>query len=381
MNQIDFTVGRSRTGDVVPDYKLAISRGQNASSLFSAWTRDLKLVQGRYSVEDVWLDIFGEISSDHVYYIAQGSFVAVPDSSDLSPSLEPAANMAKKNFVNKAKQVQQSFLGGVFLGEFREILHSIRNPAQALRTGIADYFSAARRRRRGNARTRLKVLQDTWLEYSFAWKPLVSDLDAAAKTLAEWNMQRLPFELVTGYGRNREEVSHTVIEQTSGTLRWNENRVVETDTIVILRSIVHLDVSGTAEMRRIGLTLDEFVPTLWELIPYSFLVDYFTNIGDILSSATWARTGLVGVFRTDVQYSIYRNFTSNPTYAESANPFLVSRNLISRTPCESIGTFKNVFRYPTDDLTPAFQLEVPGMGTKWINLAALAQSRRGLRPY
>jgi hypothetical protein len=34
-----------------------------------------------------------------------------------------------------------------------------------------------------------------------------------------------------------------------------------------------------------GFTPSEFIPTAWELLPWSFLIDYFTNIGDILSSA------------------------------------------------------------------------------------------------
>lgn len=36
---------------------------------------------------------------------------------------------------------------------------------------------------------------------------------------------------------------------------------------------------------RMGLTIQEFVPTVWELIPYSFVVDYFTNIGDVVNYA------------------------------------------------------------------------------------------------
>lgn len=36
-------------------------------------------------------------------------------------------------------------------------------------------------------------------------------------------------------------------------------------------------------MDRFGLNLKQFIPTAWELLPWSFLADYFSNIGNVLA--------------------------------------------------------------------------------------------------
>lgn len=57
-----------------------------------------------------------------------------------------------------------------------------------------------------------------------------------------------------------------------------------------------------------GFSAKEFVPTLWELLPWSFLVDYFTNVGDILDANVLVGRKLAfadHVFVCDVAYHGY----------------------------------------------------------------------------
>jgi hypothetical protein len=46
-----------------------------------------------------------------------------------------------------------------------------------------------------------------------------------------------------------------------------------------------LDVTIGRAVELSGFQFRDFVPTVWELIPYSFVSDYFVNIGDILEAA------------------------------------------------------------------------------------------------
>jgi hypothetical protein len=42
----------------------------------------------------------------------------------------------------------------------------------------------------------------------------------------------------------------------------------------------------------LGFSWESFVPTVWELVPYSFILDYFTNIGDVLSAGLLVQSHL-----------------------------------------------------------------------------------------
>lgn len=42
------------------------------------------------------------------------------------------------------------------------------------------------------------------------------------------------------------------------------------------------------------------MPTVWELIPYSFLIDYFTNVGDVLQALSTDTSGVHGLWKTEI---------------------------------------------------------------------------------
>jgi len=65
------------------------------------------------------------------------------------------------------------------------------------------------------------------------------------------------------------------------------------------------------------LGLDLTIETLWELAPWSWAVDWFTNVGDVLYNAdAWASEGLVMRYGYIMEHSIVRDTYSyvGPTY-------------------------------------------------------------------
>jgi hypothetical protein len=120
----------------------------------------------------------------------------------------------------------------------------------------------------------------------------------------------------------------------------------------------------------LGFTLSEFVPTVWELIPYSFLVDYFTNFGEVVSAVSYPRSN----FRWIMKWTITdrKDELLAPWMEPGSNP--LGKNKAIGDPCSVVT--RQIVRAPYyGSLIPDFRFEIPGLSMKWLNLAALAANR------
>lgn len=310
---------------------------------------------------------------------ASGPYIRV---SGKDPSQDPdgvirADNQARKNFYSKLAAVESTFKGQVLTGELKEVLHSIRHPGQALRNGISGYLDYIKRYgQRKSKFERPKFIRDTWLEYSFGWRPLIADLEEGILAFYTSKWPKPIFQMVRATGKdNHVETSNPgYINLGYGFhLKWMHNYTWEHGVRYygVYRSVGN----GRSDPRVYGFSPWEFVPTLWELIPYSFLVDYFTNIGDIISSWSYrfmgpdwvARGGRSAVtsITTSEEFYYFADYYNAADYTHwmSGNPgsSRVTKSAIQRG---SVGSVP----------LPSLQLEVPGMtSVKWINLAALTK--------
>ena len=136
-----------------------------------------------------------------------------------------------------------------------------------------------------------------------------------------------------------------------------------------------------ADMNLFGASWGDIIPTAWELIPYSFLVDYFTNIGDVLNS--WSvRKGDIAWCNQTVRNRGIRTLSElrlNKAYTQSAvTAFLQWQSAyISTSPFRSVR--EQITRGASIPGYPDFRIEIPGLSTKWINMSALVASRNRTR--
>jgi hypothetical protein len=148
---------------------------------------------------------------------------------------------------------------------------------------------------------------------------------------------------------------------------------------VIYRGQVDLVQPVKATWRYFGLDLSSFVPTVWELIPYSFLVDYFANIDDIISAATLNRSTIRWLAKTEVQI-LQAEFSSFNLAAFPSNLGSSSGYVIMPGHAISKRVIVNRAAY-TGSLVPTLEFTIPGFGTKWINMAALRLSHLKMVPF
>jgi len=215
------------------------------------------------------------------------------------PTLEiEAEKLAVARFNKKASKYHTVMQGGVFLGEIREALDMLRNPLHALMRGLGDYLVTVDKRNRilgkksrkltkRQASKRLsKIAADTWLESVFGWLPFFSDVADAVKAYQSLSRKHETIEI--GSGGQAEKLlfrgESTGAEQNY--LYYKTVHQQKQRTHIKYRGALRITAGtyqGAEVMDRFGLNFRNFIPTAWELIPWSFLADYWSNMGDILS--------------------------------------------------------------------------------------------------
>jgi len=182
--------------------------------------------------------------------------------------------------------------------ELRELRHLVSSSTRLTRELLGSILNRLRRghhRGRGSAGF-IAWLADSWLTWSFGINPTIQDIKEILKAIEHFN-KRNRFLRVTGSaGTNwteRKYFGPGIICQTA-------------QSYVTFRAEHRLDyryVSGVDlfvhSANDYGLYADHlhlfdpaaWVPTLYELIPYSWLLDYFTTTGDVINDIFWTLPG------------------------------------------------------------------------------------------
>lgn len=276
------------SGESNPNYKRQIAELADAGTNYTAARYEIRRDSPAHRAW-VYQNQFG------YGYVNPGIFV--PDvSTILEPSLD---NLARARFYRK---VGRKFNASTTLAELRKTINMIRRPALTLRKALNDYIDDAAKRRRDLVDTarhrRVKpaavrrsyvgVASSTWLEFSLGWKPLLLDIDGyfadALGLIDKPKIIRISAQesggaaspIVLPTGQNCGDYWTPMSGAGGYTVRTSVRYKGA------LHTVLHSDLSGVDRL----FFPEQFIPTLWELIPYSWVIDYFTNIGDILES--WA---------------------------------------------------------------------------------------------
>lgn len=371
-------LSRQRTGFSNPQWKVQVKAGANATTQLSGVFDSIEqLESGSFILHDYWASD-GEMVQRYKFTGLRPNSVTFAGTSSSSVT---ADNLALKLLYRRIQDRRTSFQGGVFLGEIGESLRMLTSPAKALREGLNSYLSSVRKNARGSRKAKRAVIADTWLEYSFGWLPLVYDIKEAADAYIKHKEKLLTNRLTSRGSESSSVVDYVDVPGAeAGNVPLRTSR--KTVSTVSVQYIVGLRFAGSGAspdvtaFERAGLTLSQFVPTLWELIPYSFLVDYFTNIGDIINAGATNTSDVIWVCKTVRSESVVTQ-TDTPDYSQS-NDSPAIRRTITGTPSLYVAKRKAIQRTVPVLGYPRFEVSFPGRPTQWMNMAALGVSARRL---
>lgn len=310
---------------------------------------------------------------------------------NLSPGSPPAASVSLDNavlskYLKRAKAKQTAFRGLTALGELRETLSMIRNPARAIRRGLDDYVkSVMKRTRRVKKRQTLdRIVGDTWLEYTWGWGPAISDVRSAGVALNQ-RLERYQgsYAKISASGKEEfySESGWSAVLQEGATLR-RQYRYADVKSVTVrlkgeVRSVAPNPMM--ADLDLFGASWREIVPTAWELVPWSSLVDYFTNIGDVLDAWSFRRSDITFTVRTErrkcdritIAWAHYHSMSGysyvagSPWSSMTVSPLRIrSTQVLRSTPVPGL---------------PTLEWTIPGLGRQWANMASVANGRRKFR--
>lgn len=298
-----------------------------------------------------------------------------------------ADNRAKELIVRKIRSKQTSFQGGTFLGELARTAQMIRRPATIVRRRLDNVHRVSfrdnlRQLKQMKPQQLLDYAGDAWLTYQLGVAPLLGEIDDFVKTIAENTVGGPQWEVVRAVGEDREVNSRnpSLHHPSSGYPRFEVAKTERSNVSVRYIACIDVGLYATYNFRRMGLAPTNWIPTIWELIPYSFVIDYFSNLGDIISAATLAKSSVRWMLKT-VRKERSADYTNwRPVVADSNYLF----NYVQGTalPGNHSVTRTHVSRVPySGSLVPSLTINMPGSSIQYLNIAGLINARRDLKDW
>lgn len=157
-----------------------------------------------------------------------------------------------------------------------------------------------------------KNLANYWLEYSYGWRPLVSDIYGSMETLARTYYEKRPTVVRVRSLQSKIWKDYTLFFDSN----YGMQEILTANNLESTSYVVEFveDSSFCQAMSSVGLTNPALLA--WELIPYSFVIDWIVPVGNYLGNLD-ATVGLSFVRGTK---TIRQDFEGTSTWKKYKAP-------------------------------------------------------------
>jgi hypothetical protein len=345
----------TRIGQSVPNFATKIASLVDASSDFFTQRQELSGLKPLQITMN---------ASGHYYRVDWNITTSHPPTVN-EFSLSSAENRALKKLYSSVGDVMSEVQSLPFLGEIREARRMVKDRAeQLLRTVLRDGKQLRRlskdlRRSGKDWRFTANRLSGAFLEMQFGWLPLVGDISDAVNVVLDDH----PGPYVKGAASTVRVVGDypSTTYHSFGATSWLvETRVKQVDLVRYkYRLLIQPSVSS-----RLGLAWSQVPGAVWELTPWSFLVDYFLDVQGFLTSRVYG--GVSTIYGTR---SVRRKATADRIAIATSGSGSNGYSTCTTT------TYQRIKQSSLPSYVPTLNLAGPLQGLRGFNIAALLGCR------
>lgn len=131
-----------------------------------------------------------------------------------------------------------------------------------------------------------KAAHNNWLAYKYGWQPLLMEVKGAAEFFAQQSLGRAIHFSVKGKSKRSVELQRLIPDSLfgDGVMNWTRQERFTADLEVKIKLWLEITSPALSASQQVGLTNPALV--VWELVPFSFVFDWFIHVGDYLEALT-----------------------------------------------------------------------------------------------
>jgi len=298
--------------------------------------------------------LFRDSTYEHFISVDHGPFNYIPSST----WEDNARSMAEVKALNRLQQ-HAAGLGSDLVQArqavdmFADLVKRTASLIESVRHFNPEPFlTAMGLSRKQISKSRGTSFANLWLEYSYGWKPFVSDMFEAQQAVLHWLGKNLIVKATAKAAWSGDD--H--FPYGGATWKWSLKSEFRVKLLALVSSPLW------ANLNQLGLVNPAAIA--WDVVPWSFVLDWFVPVQDVLQACT-ALVGLtpLGGFTTNrrdwvlsasqvVTYDGYSGIESSGQYQEIGADF--SRNAYTQFPLPSL--YANPNPYSTERALNAIAL-------------------------
>lgn len=358
-----------------PDYLKKISSKEDASLPFQRFHHEI-LTPGYYEVENI------KTSTKQLLWATRVANLGLTAEPHSFPVDSVAMDLASKRYKSKFSDHYQDFQALIPLAEIKETRNLIKSTAALTERLLLDLLTIRSSRSRKDL---IGLAGDLWLQYSFAIAPTIGDIQTLTDVVSS-HLNRYDKENLKVSAGSRVVTSLTGPEQYYSLggyceheapfyqlIRHTENGYRYTGAYNLL-----LKSSNDYNLReRLGFSMKALPSVLWEIIPFSWVVDYFTTVGAYLDDRIVApptdsiylvRSQRYRVVKT-IKFTRFNNLPGWVTTNRDVSPWVYAFNAFERKIVAGVPS--RALRFKSYD-----EIAGPNVINKILNLASILVSGR-----
>jgi hypothetical protein len=200
------------------------------------------------------------------------------------------------------------------VAEFSKTLRMLRDPIQLSSAFLKKIQLGKRGIKTLDVNDAVAYANGLWLQYRYGIRPLVSTVNGVVKALLRTYAPKR--QTYRGKDNSLKSVSQSTGTCSVGTVVPFDYAVTQTDEVSIRTGLLLED--DVVFTQALGIDASGMLALPWELVPFSFVADWFVNVGDFLGALApfLTRTPLSSWTTTkrtqSYTFSVIGNATPNP---------------------------------------------------------------------